>query len=144
MADPLSVAASVVGLLTVARRAAHVFADARKKIKNAPKICELTRIEVEDIRNVLSQLQVFILGTARPSVSRTSLIMVEHVVVTLAACVTTFSELDEFVELLDGVESGGAFDRFRWVAKEKQLGDILARLQLRKTSLSLILSILIW
>jgi hypothetical protein len=144
MADPLSFAASIVGLLTVAGRVVHSFADVAKTVKNAPKNCEQTRAEVAEIRGILSQLQLFILGVASPSTSRTSLIMVEHVVVTLVVCVTTFSDLDRFVELLEKLKSGRVRSRFRWVVMEKELGGILSRLQLHKTSLSLILSILSW
>ncbi|UPK92546.1 hypothetical protein LCI18_003481 [Fusarium solani-melongenae] len=87
MADPLSTAASVVGLLTAAAR-------------HAPKDCSRIKSEVDDIRNVLVTLQLYIVGTRRAARSRTSLIMVEQVVATLAACVTTFSELNTFATAL--------------------------------------------
>lgn len=81
---------------------------------------------------------------ASASRARTSLILVDQVVATLAGAVTTFSELDVFVEVLDSDEKMGLIDRLRWVSKAKALGEINQRLQLHKRSLSLMLVILTW
>jgi hypothetical protein len=144
MADPLSVAASVVGLLTAAAQISRTLYDITKRAKKAPKECKDARMEVDDIRNILSQLQLFVLGAAKASRSRSSLILVEQVVTTLAATVTTFSELDVFVETLESDERMGLMDRLRWVSKEKALNELIQKLQLHKSSMGLMLTILTW
>ena len=144
MADPLSVAASVVGLLTAAAQISQTLYNVTKRMKRAPKEIKDARTEVDDIRNVLSQLQLFVMGAAKASSSRTSLILVEQVVATLAATVTTFSALDVFVETLDSDENLGLMDRVRWLMKEKDLKELISKLQLHKSSMSLMLTILTW
>ncbi|KAI3334274.1 Rho GTPase activation protein [Ustulina deusta] len=89
-----------------------------------------------------SQLQQFLLGTRRAPRSRTSLILVDQVITTLAACVTTFSELDTFAEALQSESDLNLLDRLRWVSKESELKAILMRIESHKGSLNLMLMIL--
>lgn len=91
-----------------------------------------------------SQLQQFLLGTRRAPRSRTSLILVDQVITTLAACVTTFSELDTFAEALQSESDLNLLDRLRWVSKESELKAILMRIESHKGSLNLMLMILTW
>jgi hypothetical protein len=84
------------------------------------------------------------LGATKAFATRTSLILVEQVVATLSATVTTFSELDVFVETLDSDERMGLMDRLRLLTKEQDLKELLQKLQLHKSSMSLMLTILTW
>ncbi|KAL5597162.1 hypothetical protein FOBRF1_010955 [Fusarium oxysporum] len=142
MADPLSIAASVVGLLTAAAQVSKIIANVIQKARHAPEECGRIKTEVDDIRNVLVTLQLFIIGPQprQDSRSRTSLIMVEQVVATLAACVATFSELDTFATALENETS--FLDRMRWASKDKEIHAILVRLESHKSSLTLMLTIL--
>lgn len=144
MADPLSVAASVVGLLTAAAQITQTLTKITKNIKGAPEQCQHVCAEVEGIKQILEQLQSFILGISTASRSRASLILVEQVLVTLTSCVTTFSDIDTFVELLDSDVSLGLMDRLRWMAKAKDLSEVITRLQMHKSSLGVMLGILTW
>jgi hypothetical protein len=54
MADPISVAASVVGLLTAAAQISQTLYSVTRRVKKAPKECKPVRAEVDDIRNILS------------------------------------------------------------------------------------------
>ena len=67
MADPLSVAASIAGLLTVAGKISTVVIDLTSKSKAAPKDIENVRSSVETIRAVLLQLQLLLM-VARKSI----------------------------------------------------------------------------
>ncbi|KAF2994141.1 hypothetical protein E8E14_002222 [Neopestalotiopsis sp. 37M] len=142
MADPLSVAASVVGILAAAAQVTQTLTKIIKNVKDAPEQCRHTCTEVGNIRQILEQLQTFLIGTSKASRSRTSLILVEQVLVTLTSCVTTFSDLDVFVELLDSDIKMGLMDRLRWSMKAKDMSEIITRLQLQKTTITLILGIL--
>ncbi|KAI0144646.1 Rho GTPase activation protein [Xylariaceae sp. FL1272] len=142
MADPLSVSASVVGLIGAGAKISQALAHVVSKARHAPKECKNLRIEVDTIQAILSQLQLFLLGNRRAPRSRTSLILVDQVIATLAACVTTFSELDIFTEALQSDHDLGILDRLRWVAKEGEVKDLLTRLESHKSSLNLMLMIL--
>jgi hypothetical protein len=144
MADPLSVAASIVGLLTAAAQISQTLYTVTKRVKKAPKEVKEARTEVDNIRNILEQLQLFVLGASKASKSRTALILVDQVVATLAATVTTFSELDVFVETLDSDEKMGLMDRVRWLTKERDLKQLIQKLELHKNSMGLMLTILTW
>jgi hypothetical protein len=67
MADPLSVAASVVGLLTAAAQVSKIVANVISKARHAPEECGRIKSEVDDIRNVLVALQIFILNPRQVS-----------------------------------------------------------------------------
>ncbi|CAG7560917.1 unnamed protein product [Fusarium equiseti] len=142
MADPLSIAASVVGIVTAAAQVSKILANVIDKTRNAPKECNRILAEVGDIQNVLTTLQLYIMGARRAPRSRTSLIMVEQVVATLAACVTTFSELDIFAIALQNDAEMKVLDRLRWSSKDKEIKAILVRLESHKSSLTLMLIIL--
>ena len=144
MADPLSIAAGVVGLITAAAQVTKILHNVTSKAKHAPDDTRKIMNEVDDIRNVLGSLQLYLVGVERVHKSRTSLIMVDQVVATLAACVTTFSDLDTFVEGLQNESEMKILDRLRWFSKEKDIQAILARLQSHKNSLTLMLNILSW
>ncbi|KAI1353081.1 Rho GTPase activation protein [Xylaria sp. FL0043] len=142
MADPLSVAASVLGIVSAAAKISTVLAGIVKKAHDAPNECRKLQLEVDDIGSVLGQLQQFLLSRRRAPRSRTSLILVDQVIATLAACVTTFSELDTFTEALQSESDLNLLDRLRWVSKESELKTILMRIESHKSSLNLMLMIL--
>ncbi|KAJ4017851.1 GTPase activating protein (GAP) for Rho1p [Fusarium irregulare] len=144
MADPLSIAASVVGIVTAATQVSKILANVIEKARNAPKECSRILSVVSDIQNVLTTLQLYIMGARRAPRSRTSLIMVEQVVATLAACVTTFSELDTFAIALQNDAEMKVLDRLRWSSKDKEIKAVLVRLESHKSSLTLMLAILSW
>ena len=144
MADPLSVAASVVGLLAAGAQITKVLTKVMTEARDAPDECRKIKSEVDDIRNVLTQLQLFVVGTSCATKSRTSLILVDQVLVTLAACVTTFSELDTFAKDLQSDHTMGILNRLRWASKDKEIQAVLQRLESHKSSLTLMMTILTW
>ncbi|KAI8953885.1 Rho GTPase activation protein [Xylaria longipes] len=142
MADPLSVAASVIGIISSAAKISTGLVGVVKKAHNAPRECWKLQLEVDDVKAILCQLQQFLLGTRRAPRSRTSLILVDQVITTLAACVTTLSELDTFTEALQSESDLNLLDRLRCVSKESELKKILVRIGSHKSSLNLMLMIL--
>lgn len=144
MADPLSVAAGVVGLLTAAAQVSKILHGVITKARHAPEETKRIKTQVDDIRNVLGSLQLYFNGAQRANKSRTSLIMVDQVVATVASCVTTFSELDAFAVTLESEIDMGILDRLRWSSKDKDIQAVLVRLESHKSSLQLMLTILSW
>lgn len=141
MADPISLAAGVVGILTAAAQISSLLIDFTRSSKDAPQTARAVLTEVDDISSTLSHLQSFLLGNEYSDRSRTQLLQVDQVVTIISGCVLTFSELEK---LLDGLkaEGMGILDRVHWARKEKAISNLVQRLQNHKGSLSLILHVL--
>ncbi|KAL6717298.1 hypothetical protein ACLMJK_005213 [Lecanora helva] len=141
MADPLSIATGVVGLLTATAKISSLLIQFSKSSKDAPAQAQTVIIEVNEISIILSHLQSFLLAKETAEPSRASLLQVDQVVVILSGCVMTFSELER---LLDEMKAGhmSVLDRMKWARKEREVLGLVQRLQSHKASLSLILNIL--
>jgi hypothetical protein len=142
--DPLSVTMAIVGLLTASQQISSAIGNLVSKSKSAPKEIQDVKSTVDTIRSVLIQLQMLLLGRAQVDRQRTSLILVEQIVITLSACVATFSELDVFVGTLDSDALLGLMDRIRWATKTSTIKEHLQKLEMHKSSLTLMLTILTW
>ena len=141
--DPLSVSASIIGILGAAAKVSSVLITFVKNTKAAPKLAQTVLADVNGLSTVLSHLQTYLLGTVSPTRSRASLILVEQVLVTLAECVTTFSELEDVLGTTKH-DAGMATHRMEWATKESKVAEIQGRLQSNKSSLTLMLTILQW
>ncbi|MCJ1247822.1 hypothetical protein MMC30_005037 [Trapelia coarctata] len=140
--DPLSVIAAVVGIMSAAAQVSSVLGNLISRSKNAPKSISDVKLEVDAIRGVLAQLQQFILRGSNKHQTRAAWIMVEQVVVTLAGCVVTFSEIEPFVETLQSDHTLGIMDRIRWASKASTITEVIARLQNHKLSLMMMVNIM--
>ena len=142
--DPLSVSASIIGLLSVAAKVTTLLVTLVNSAKGVSQLIQSMLTEVSDIGACLGQLQAFLTGIRSASRSRTSLIMVEQVVVILAGCVSTFSELEAVAEKLKTDLPIRPLEKLKWARKEDDILKILGRLQASKSSLNLILAVLTW
>ena len=139
--DPLSVSASIIGVLVAAAKVSSVLITFAQNTKAAPKLAQTVLSDINGLSTVLSHLQTYLLGNTTPLKSRASLILVEQVIVTLTECVITFSELED---VLGTSKDMGVLDRIKWAMKESKISDIQRRLQSDKSSLTLMLTILQW
>ena len=142
--DPLTVSASIVGILAAAAQVSSVLGALISRSIHAPKSVGDVKMEVDAVRGVLAQLQHLILDASTVHRSRAAWIMVDQVVVTLAGCVATFSDLEPFVKSLNSDNSLGILDRVRWASKSSMLAEIITRLQNHKLSLTMMVTILTW
>jgi hypothetical protein len=142
--DPLSVTMAIIGLLTAADQISSTLQPLIKKAANAPREIKEMKSSVDGIRTVLSQLQLMLIGKSQVGRNRTSLILVEQIVITLSACVTTFSDLDVFVESLGTDANMGLLDRLRWVTKTSTIQEHMQKLEVHKSTLPLMMTILTW
>ena len=142
--DPLSVSASIIGILGAAAKVSSVLISFVQSTKAAPKLAQTVLSEVNGLSAILTHLQTYLLGAASPSKSRASLILVEQVIVTLTECVTTFSELEDALGTSKNDAEMSALNRVRWAMKESNISDIQGRLQSNKASLNLMLNIMQW
>lgn len=79
--EPITVAASIVGLLGAAAKVSSTLTSIEGSVKSAPKLAETALMEVADITICLSQLQKFLLRTQKAERSQESLIAVDQVLV---------------------------------------------------------------
>ena len=142
--DPLSITMAIIGLLTAADQISSTFQPLIKKAANAPKEIKEMKSSVDGIRTVLSQLQLTLIGKSQVGRHRTSLILVEQIVITLSACVTIFSDLDVFVEALSTDANMGLLDRLRWATKTSTIQEHMQKLEVHKSTLTLMMTILTW
>ena len=144
MPEPLSVATSIVGLITAGAKITMTLYTLGTSIQDAPKLTQAAAEELTNITIVLQQLQTYVLGKAQASIHRLNLITVEHITATLTSCVVTYSELDLVLKSLH-VDTGlRAWDRGKWYLKKDQVMEIVQRLQNHKATLALMLNILQW
>ena len=142
--DPISVAASFVGLLGAASKISSILNSVVRSARTAPKLAQNTLIEVNDITVCLNQLQTFLLRTQTTHRSQESLILVDQVLVILSDCVMIFSELEQTLDSLRIEEPWQVHQVVKWMLREKDVAAILTRLQSSKASLSLIMTTLNW
>ena len=141
MADPISMAVGIVGIVKAVAQASVLLTRFTKSTIAAPKQAQILLTEVSDIGEILSQLQSFLLGINSPKRSRASLLKVDKVVTIVSGCVLTFSELEKLLEEMK-TEDLDVLDRLKWAKKESVVVGLVQRLQNHKASLSLMLNIL--
>lgn len=142
--DPLSVSASIFGIVAAAAQVSGLLATFINSTKDASNSARGVLMEITDIRVCLDQLGGFLLGTQEAPKSRTSLIMIEQVIIVLTDCVTIFSELEQTLEMLKTDQPMRVIDKLKWTMKDTVISKILLRLQASKASLNLMLITLTW
>lgn len=142
--DPISVSASILGLLGAAANVTAVLTNFARGVKDAPRLARRVITEVEDLKLCLQRLQEFVVSDRSTSRSRKAMIMVDQLCVVLTSCVMTFSELEDALEGLKPRNSMLLGNRLRWIAKEQTISRLLQRLQSSKLSLNLVLTTLTW
>lgn len=142
--EAISVAGSVVGILSVTAKLATGLTELVERGKNVPDSIHSLVSELNDMRGCLAQLQPFLQDTQRSSASRTAMISLDQVVTINTSCVLTLSELEKFVDSFKGRQSLSRMDRLRWMKNESRIDRMLLRIRASRSSLNLILVILTW
>ena len=146
--DPLSVAASIAGLLSAAGAVTKALAPYIAAARETPKLAVQVNSEIQGITIILSALQGLAQNLGSVPVQRAALIQVDHVVAVLTDGVLIFSDLEDAVRALNpfgdfsvSITRLGLRSRLQWARKESEITSLLARLQGFKSSASLILDI---
>jgi hypothetical protein len=144
--DPLSVAASIVGILAAAGKVSELLQAVIFTAKDAPQVVNALLCEVKEVQAALWSLQILLddLSTSPPR--RTALIQLDQLIATLTEAVLTFKQLESILEPM-GVSGDQKFPlrtRLRWTRTGSTCLKIVDQLQRQKTSLSLMLNILQW
>nr|RBQ97623.1 hypothetical protein FVER53263_00125 [Fusarium verticillioides] len=140
--DPLSVSASVVGLLGAGAKITSCLWTFATNARDALQLARHLVFEVADITAALGSLQAYVCGQAQAPGERGALILLEHVLTTLTGCVTTFSDFQSLMDQLNLSPDMGTIDKMKWARQESNIATIVQRLQNHKSSLTLMLTVL--
>lgn len=143
MSDPLSVAASIAGLVSLAGQLYNVLDTFISGVRDAPSMARTVHAELNACRTLLVALQGLLSGPAF-SHSRATLIPAHSVIVSFTDAVLLFSELEATILPLAGLRTTTFVARARWARKEPRLTVLTSRLQWHKSTLVLQLNILQW
>ena len=142
--DPLSVAASIVGLLTAAASITSLIYRVSTASIFSGILYDILQ-EVEETKIILGQIQTFFVKPETVSRSGAALLLVEQIIVVLTTSVMTYSKLEKTIEPLRYQSTvGGATKRWEWTRKKSEVSRLFQRVQSSKTSLNLMLTILVW
>jgi len=143
--EGLAVAASVAGLVQVAAKAIDLISNTAGASSTARNV--LT--EVNALQAIFHQLQDFILDSPKYKNDRKLMINVEQLVTTLTGCLCAFNDLEKVLENLKTTNTvvGPAATLWRnakWALVYTDVKRILGDLQMHKSSLNLMITIMTW
>lgn len=148
MADPLSVAASIIGILAAATKVGEFLGPYIATSKNAPKLATTIYSEVTRIQVVLTSMKNMIstLSTPASSFARAKLIQVDQFIVLFTDGVLLFDELETMLEPLSLPDKDELSfrQRLQWASKKNSIIDVFNRLQRFQVTLSALLNIFQW
>ena len=142
--EPISVAASIIGVVTATFQVSKSLSKFTSSVKNAPQLAHSVLSEVSDVRFCLVQLQGYLDRTSTNSRSYEKLLMVDDIRVVLSNCVMIFSELEQVVAPFNSKTLTQAGRKAQWALKKQDIQLLLKRLKSSQTSLNLILTTMTW
>ena len=143
MGDPLSVAASVAGLLSLAGQISSALGTYIFNIRDVPSFAQSIRSEVDSFRSSLDALNV-LLWSPGVQPRRAALIPADFVVLSCTDATLLFSEIEAAVLPLIQHTDFNIVNRVQWTRKRAKLETLVSRLQWQKLTLVMQLNILIW
>ena len=157
MAEPLSVAASIAGLITLSTQIVGIAKELFDKVKDAPETISRVREEVESMQPIFSQVQQLLTGSgAGLNRGNLAMISVHNLTATLTSCVIVYTRLEEKVNEVCGFNdpvtasavwkrAGVIADRVKWgLWRHEEVLVLIGDLQRQKLSLNLMLTIVTW
>ena len=144
MGDPLSVAASITGLIAVAGQLYVALDGFISNVRDAPSLARTIQAEIKSFRNSLNALHRLLEDPGFRRGKRAALISADYVVVSFTDAVLVFSKLETYVLPLTKFTDFGLGARTRWTRKKRKLNELVGRLQWQKHTLTLQLNILQW
>ncbi|EWZ00220.1 hypothetical protein FOYG_00108 [Fusarium oxysporum NRRL 32931] len=145
MSDPLSVSASIAGLISITVEAVKFLSPYVSAAKETPQVAAHVYSEVQSTQVILMGLQSLTKNLGSVKVQHAALIGMNQVVAILTDGVLLYSELHKELQSLrakDGAEKVPLRGRLQWVWKESTFVTLLNRLQSFKSSMTLVLMIL--
>ncbi len=142
--EPLSVAASIIGVLATSAKIVTILTALIRKEKHAPQSLHRVLTEVSELNTCLAQLAPLIQGAKSTDRSHKDAITMEHVVVLSTSLVLNMSELDKTLDSYNLRDKMSKFNRMHWLMDEAKILEILNSVRASKASLNLILTVFTW
>jgi hypothetical protein len=140
--NPLSLASGISGLIKAAEKIASLLSGFTANMLDAPNLARNVVMEMQSLSGILLQLKPLLSPhhySSKDEDERRSMVFVDQLVLTVAACIRSLAELEKE---LDGVVGVGMLDRLKWTVRETSIRRILEALQTHRSSLTLVLTIL--
>ena len=150
MSDPLSIIASVVGLVTISAKVARIAKELYDPGKDAPDSIRRISEEMDQLHLIFGQVQMLLEGNTKKKPSKIQLAMLPlyDLMTILSGCVLAHSSVEEKLSKVAGIARGGSTGlgaRVQWALwKEAEAGAILVDLERHKSSLHIMLTIIQW
>jgi hypothetical protein len=141
--DPLSVTASIIGILAAGAKVVEVLGPIPAALSGAQSRFNAISTEVSTCMTILSALQDLLTNIGSISSQRRDLIQLDYLITVFTNGVLLFSELESLVVRVDP-GNGSVTRKFKSLYHEKDLDFLLTRVQWFKSSMSLLLNILQW
>ena len=154
MGDPLSIAGSVAGLITISAQIVGMAKEVFGKVKDAPETMMRVREEVESMQPIFCQVQLLLNGSGLGlNHGNLMMISIHNLMTTLTGCVIVYTRLEKKVNEVCGFNDPTAArgrvevttDRVKWgLWRHEEALVIIEDLQRQKLSLNLMLTIITW
>jgi hypothetical protein len=144
MSDPLSVAASVAGLLALSGKIYTNLSGTIARTTDAPKSAHMLLLTVSEMRITLTSISDLINTFLHIPLGRRAMVQVDHLIICLTQCVFTFDELEQQLGKWPEDVHRSRWKRLRWAAVEERLLALNDKVQQHKMSLTLVLNIFQW
>ncbi|KAF8423333.1 hypothetical protein EV426DRAFT_717588 [Tirmania nivea] len=155
MGDPLSIAASVAGLITISAQIVGIAKDLFDKVKDTPESMLWVKEEVESMQPIFCQVHLLLHGSgSRLNHSNLTMISIDNLMATLTGCVIVYSRLEKKVNEVCGFDdpttASAAWkraaviaDRVKWgLWRHEEVSCFIEDLQRQKLSLNLMITII--
>ncbi|KAI3325682.1 hypothetical protein HD806DRAFT_521201 [Xylariaceae sp. AK1471] len=136
--DPLSVAASVAGLLSAAATI-HSLLEYISSAKNSPTSVRDAQVEVKHVELALRSLRRYLWRLDLVSAHRKELVSIDELIVSLADAMVAMSEFESFLQLLARLKRMQL--SISWFRYNKRIEEHTAKAQRHKASLTMMLNI---
>ena len=144
MAEPISVIASITGLLAVTAKVAALAKEYIQKERNTPSSMSNVLQEMSDLSMCLTQLQPFIQGTRTLPRPQRAAISCDQLVVIMSSSVVNLAKLEEIMDTFQTSQPLSVSNRVRWTRRETEVTELLTRIRASRSSLNLMLTIFNW
>jgi hypothetical protein len=143
MSDPLSIAASIAGLITLAGAIYTSVNSFIQRIEDAPKFAHTPVREVSVMRVTLAAMSDLIDMFLTQASERKAMVQLDCLILTVTHTVMAFSDMEEFLSRWPAIEklSYRTLQRIRWSFEEDKAQKLITRLTEARTGLSLVLNI---
>ncbi len=142
--DPISVIASVTGVLAAAVHISSVASSLISRWKDAPSSIHNIVVEMTALGACLGQLKPYLQNLDTVPSTRTEIISVEQVVIILSSCVLSVSELQKSLDPFGPGKTLTVSNKIWWASHEKKMNTLRSRVQASTNSLNLILTVITW